>query len=110
MDLSSQEDWPAAGHSLELRTGDSDRGLNYMNEGTERVWTSSIACSSQFSTSSSSDDRSTGLSSFVMGDEDGRGCVWCDCEVAVAGSTIDSDHQNCCKDHQIDDFYSIIPS
>ncbi len=75
---------PDAGHSEEPRTGDDERGLK---EGTDLVRTSSRACSKRFSTSSSSDDRSTESTSSAREDES-WGCVCCDCE-AAAGSRSD---------------------
>ena len=57
---------PDVGHSEEPRTGNDERGLK---EGTDLVCASSRACSKRFSTSSSSDDRSTESTSSAREDE-----------------------------------------
>ncbi len=54
------------GHSEEPRTGNDERGLK---EGTDLVCVSSRACYKRFSTSSSSDDRSTESTSSTREDE-----------------------------------------
>ncbi len=73
-------EWP---YSEEPRSGNDERGLK---EGTELVCTSSKVCSRGFSTSSSSDDRST--ESTGAREDESWDCVWCDCETS-AGSRSD---------------------
>lgn len=57
-----------------------------LKEGTDHFWTTSRACSNKFSTSSSSDDKSTASSSFAREDE-GLSCVGFDCEPAAGSMT-----------------------